>query len=60
MATTLTLILGAFFLSSLLSGCSAAGGAPQQYSEVEKCSRSGGMWRSGACEPASSGGGGGY
>ena len=65
MITTLRLILGALVLSSLFTGCSASNGANSsgvnpQYSEIEMCARSGGMWRSGACEPLSSGGGGGY
>ena len=63
MITTLRLIVGALVLSSLFTGCSASGGASganPQYSEIENCARAGGMWRSGACEPVSSGGGGGH
>jgi len=65
MITTLRFILCALVLTSLLSGCAAsnggdASGTTPQYSAIEQCARSGGIWRSGACEPASSGGGGGY
>ena len=62
MITTLTLILSALLSSNLFAGCAASGGPHPnpQYSEVEKCFGSGGVWRSGTCELVSSGGGGGY
>jgi hypothetical protein len=58
MITTLRRFLAALVLGGLAAGClTSSPPTPQQHAEIDTCVRSGGMWSSGTCEQASSGGG---